>query len=340
MSLQDIRVHTELREHEWLSTRAAKASESAGRPREEPQDAVRTCYQRDRDRILHSKAFRRLKHKTQVFISPVGDHYRTRLTHTLEVSQIARTIGRALRLNEDLVEAIALGHDLGHPPFGHAGEHALDDAIRSVAQANPGLRIPEGFRHDVQSLRVVDVLEDLNLTEETRAGIGGHSKGRNDLSAHDGVPTSTLEAAVVRISDRIAYLSHDIEDALRSRIIDSIPAPFMELGERSSQRIRTMVEDVIVNSLDQPAILISPPLLALMNDLKEWLFERVYTEYPKVMPDVEKAQDIVRQLFRHFAEPLSEGSVIEAIDYVSGMTDRFAIETYIDLHIPRGFTAL
>ncbi|MGP6158795.1 MAG: dGTP triphosphohydrolase, partial [Vulcanimicrobiaceae bacterium] len=207
-----------------LSPYAALASGSAGRRVPIEEDPVRTCYQRDRDRVVHSKSFRRLKHKTQVFIDPAGDHYRTRMTHSLEVSQIGRTIGRALRLNEDLIEAIALGHDLGHAPFGHAGESALDEAVRAYWSDFPSSDpTPGHFRHFEQSLRIVDVLEDLNLTTETRAGIGGHSKGRNDLTAHDGEPTSTLEAAVVRISDRIAYLNHDLDDAIRSGMLDSVP---------------------------------------------------------------------------------------------------------------------
>ncbi|AIE87223.1 deoxyguanosinetriphosphate triphosphohydrolase [Fimbriimonas ginsengisoli] len=335
-----VRELTERRELETLSPFAAKAAESRGRLVDEPHDPVRTVYQRDRDRILHSKPFRRLKHKTQVFIDPMGDHYRTRMTHTLEVSQVARTIGRALRLNEDLIEAIALGHDIGHTPFGHAGEHALDEAVREFASApcRGGDDCPRGFRHDVQSLRIVDHLAKLNLTYETRGGIGGHSKGRGDLSAKDGTPTSTLEASVVRISDRIAYLSHDIEDAQRSGIIDDIPAVFDRLGSNSSQRIGTMVQDVIVHSLDQPNISMSPELLRCMNELKEWMFENVYLLYPTMYPDIPKAQNMVKELFRHFVLPdnLPEGyeGVQGAIDYIAGMTDRFAIETYSRLKLP------
>lgn len=340
-----VRELTEERERALLSPLAAKASESAGRPEPEEDDTVRTCYQRDRDRILHCKSFRRLKHKTQVFIDPAGDHYRTRLTHTLEVAQIARTIGRALRLNEDLIEAIGLGHDLGHPPFGHAGEEALDLAIKEYRQAHndlPGLQEqPTGFKHDEQSLRVVDVLEDLNLTQETRLGIGGHSKGPRDLSAHDGQPTSTLEAAVVRIADRIAYLSHDIDDAIRSGFIQSAPSFADPLGDTPSKRVGTMVLDVISQSLDQPAIRISPNLLECMNSLKDWMYENVYLHYPKLFPDTLKAQNLVHDLFLHFSEPdrLPEGfsGLQGTIDYVAGMTDRFAIETYTDLRIPEGF---
>ena len=238
-----VRELIERREVEALSPYAARSVKSAGRVVAEEPDPVRTCFQRDRDRILHSKPFRRLMYKTQVFIAPVGDHYRTRLTHSLEVAQIARTIGRALRLNEDLIEAIALGHDVGHTPFGHAGEAALDEAIRSLP-ADAGDR-PAGFRHYEQSLRVVDVLAKLNLTQETRAGIGGHSKGRKDLTAFDGEPTSTLEAAVVRIGDRIAYLNHDLDDALRSGIVVNVPGEFLEIGASHGKRIGGMVRDVI-----------------------------------------------------------------------------------------------
>lgn len=250
--MSSIREISEQRERDALSPFAALAAESAGRVVGIEPDPIRTCYQRDRDRVLHCKAFRRLKYKTQVFIAP-GDHYRTRLTHTLEVSQVARTIGRALRLNEDLIEAIALGHDVGHTPFGHMGEEALDAALQAK---EPGSR----FRHYEQSLRIVDVLEGLNLTQEVRAGIGGHSKGRKDLSAHDGEPTSTLEAAVVRIADRIAYVNHDIDDALRSGIVTEIPLSFAVLGDTQGHRIGTLVEDIVANSLDQPAIQLSTGL--------------------------------------------------------------------------------
>ena len=296
----------------------------------EAPDPIRTAFQRDRDRILHSKSFRRLKHKTQVFIDPFGDHYRTRLTHTLEVAQVARTIGRALRLNEDLIEAIALGHDVGHSPFGHAGERALDAAVR--AHGGPG------FRHYEQSLRIVDVLERLNLSAETRLGIDGHSKGRNDLSDADGTPTSTLEAAVVRISDRIAYLNSDLDDALRSGIVERIPPGFAPMGGTHGERVGMMVVDVVENSLDRPAIRMSKGLLACTNELKEWMFENVYLRYPVLYPDVVKAEAMVRDLFDHFA---AEGNLPEgyegfqgAIDYVAGMTDRFAIETFTRLRVP------
>lgn len=310
---------------------------------DEPQDPVRTCFQRDRDRILHCKPFRRLKHKTQVFIEPFGDHYRTRLTHSLEVAQIARTIGRALKLNEDLIEAIALGHDVGHTPFGHAGEAALDEALKSL-RLNGEKNVPTQFRHYEQSLRVVDHLANLNLSEETRAGIGGHSKSRKDLSAHDGVPTSTLEAAVVRVSDRIAYLNHDLDDALRSGIVKEIPDEFVAIGPSHAKRVGAMVLDAIENSTDQPAIKLSPKMLKVMNNLKEWLFENVYLLYPQLFPDTLKAETMLKELFFHYCKPgnLPEGfeGVQGAIDYVAGMTDRFAMDTYAELRLPRGFRRL
>ncbi len=331
-----IRKHIEQRERDSLSEFAMLSAESQGRVTVEDQDPVRTCFQRDRDRILHSKSFRRLKYKTQVFISP-GDHYRTRLTHSLEVAQVARTIGRALRLNEDLIEAIALGHDVGHTPFGHMGEEALDEALRNLNQ------IPNHFRHYEQSLRIVDHLECLNLSHETRAGIDGHSKGRKDLTAFDGEPTSTLEAAVVRIADRIAYVNHDLDDALRANIIQTIPNEVALLGPTQGKRIGAMVVDVIENSLDQPAIRLSPEMLAVLNELKEWLFENVYLRYPVLYPDITKARQLVIELFEHYVEPgnLPEGfvGVQGAVDYVAGMTDRFAIETYAKLKLPRGFSA-
>lgn len=348
-STSPIRNQIEQREREWLSEFAALAANSAGRPEPEGPDPVRTCFMRDRDRILHSKAFRRLKYKTQVFIAPAGDHYRTRLTHSLEVAQIARTIGRALRLNEDLIEAIALGHDVGHTPFGHAGEAALDEALREHAEGisairNPQSELPKGFRHYEHSLRVVDVLEKLNLTHETRAGIGGHSKGRKDLTDADGEPTSTLEAAVVRISDRIAYLNHDLDDAVRSGIVSEVPARFLELGATHRERIGTMVFDVIDRSADQPAIRLSPELLGAMNDLKEWLYDNVYLQYPVHFPDIPKAERMVKALFLHYAEsgalPAGFEGIQGAIDYVAGMTDRFAIETYARLVIPGEFRGL
>jgi dGTPase len=322
-----VREETERREQDQLSPYAAVAVASVGRANPEPPDPVRTCYQRDRDRVLHSKSFRRLKHKTQVFIDPDGDHYRTRLTHTLEVAQIARTIGRALRLNEDLIEAIALAHDLGHPPFGHAGEAALNDARQHFGDGE--------FRHDLQSIRIVDILEPLNLTEETRLGIGGHSKGRKDLADDDGMPVSTLEAAVVRISDRIAYLNHDLDDALRSGLIPGIPNFVLPFGVSHGDRIGTMVEDVIQQSLGQPAIRLSAEHREASNHLKEWLFENVYLRYPQAFPDIRKAKGIVAELYAYHRENGPQ----EALDYVAGMTDRFAIEAFTALRIPARWRA-
>lgn len=258
----------------------------------------------------------------------------------MEVAQIARTIGRALRLNEDLIEAIALGHDVGHTPFGHAGESALDEAIREANHSDG----PKGFRHYEQSLRLLDILEPLNLSEETRQGIGGHSKGRKDLTAFDGEPTSTLEAAVVRVSDRIAYLNHDLDDAVRSGILTEIPPQFLSLGPSHAKRIGTMVMNAITNSMDRPAIMISPDLLDVMNELKEFLFDRVYLNYPILFPDTLKAQGLVKELFVHFCTPgnLPEGfeGTQGAVDYVAGMTDRFAIETFKSLRVPSEFRTI
>lgn len=339
--MSSIRQMIEERERQTLSPFAMLACNSEGRRVPEEDDSIRTCFQRDRDRILHSKPFRRLKHKTQVFIDPIGDHYRTRLTHSLEVAQIARTIGRALRLNEDLIEAIALGHDVGHTPFGHAGEFAMDEVIQEES-GKPGYNGPTQFRHYEQSLRVFDELVKINLTLEVRRGIGGHSKGKGDLTAYDGEPTSTLEAAVVRIADRIAYVNHDLDDAIRSGMIDAAPSEFDKLGATHGQRIAAMVHDVIDHSLDQPAIRLSDPMLVLMNDLKDWLFENVYERYPLVYPDIQKAKAIVRSLLRHYLKPetLPDGfsGAQGAIDYVAGMTDRFAVEVFMDLNVPRQFS--
>lgn len=352
----NIRHEVEQRELLVLSPFATPAVRSRGRVREEEPDPVRTCFQRDRDRILHSRSFRRLKHKTQVFIEPVGDHYRTRLTHTLEVAQIARTIGRALQLNEDLIEAIAIGHDVGHPPFGHAGERAIDEFLQihwaelgSEGQtALPWDKVVSGtpayFRHYEQSLRVVDVLENLNLTQEVREGIGGHSKGRKDISSDDSSLTSTLEAAVVRISDRIAYLNHDIDDAIRSGMIDSVPKEFAGLGVRYSERIKVLVMDVIESSYGSSTVQLSSHNVELMNGLKEWMFENVYLRYPVVYPEIDKAVAMVKDLLSHFVKPgtLPEGyeGVQGAVDYVSGMTDRFAMLTFKELRFPKVWDTL
>ncbi|MEO7454442.1 MAG: dGTP triphosphohydrolase [Fimbriimonadales bacterium] len=323
-----IRERIERLEIESLSEFASKAVESRGRTSDEPQDAVRTCYQRDRDRILHSKAFRRLMNKTQVFISP-GDHYRTRMTHTLEVAQIARTVSRALRLNEDLTEAIALGHDVGHPPFGHAGENALDEAVKQIDSK-------AGFTHYEQSVRVLTVLENLNLTHETLDGIGGHSKGRADLGGDHESPSP--EAGVVRIADRIAYLNHDLDDALRADWLkfDDVPKGVQALGSRSA-RIGAMVGDLIDSSAESISISFSPAMTAVANEMKEFLFEKFYLDYPVRFPDINKAKAMVRSLFNHYhANGLPEGfqGVQGNLDYVSGMTDRFAKREYERLFLP------
>jgi dGTPase len=331
-----IREEIEQRESEWLSPFASHAGRSVGRQEQEAPDPIRTAYQRDRDRILHSKAFRRLKHKTQVFIDPRGDHYRTRMTHTLEVAQIARTIGRALRLNEDLIEAIALAHDLGHSPFGHAGESALDACLQD-RQDSQG---PHRCRHYEQSLRIVDILEPMNLTEETRLGISGHSKGRADLSDADGDRVSTLEAAVVRVSDRIAYLNHDLDDALRAGVIQQIPDEFMLIGDTHGRRISALVTDVVEQSINVPSIRFSRPVLEKVNRLKEWLFEQVYMKYPILFPEIGKAQHVVKALFEHFSPPMGGASLPttqHAVDYVAGMTDRFAVDTYMALNVPKAW---
>lgn len=305
----------------------------------EEQDPVRTAFQRDRDRILHSKSFRRLKHKTQVFISPQGDHYRTRLTHTLEVAQIARTVARALRLNEDLTEAIALGHDVGHTPFGHAGEHALDEAIRAV---HPERR----FRHYEQSVRVLTVIENegkgLNLSYETIEGIGGHSKGASDLEMElQKASVGTLEAAVVRVSDRIAYLNHDLDDALRAGWIrwQDVPSEVQALGDSHGRRIGAMVTNLIEESAGKPVVRLSDSTRMVLDSMKDFLFDAVYMDYARRFPDVEKAKSLVRTLFRHYVEKSSElpppyEGFDGAVDYVSGMTDRFAVRTFEELFVP------
>ncbi len=339
VGMKHIRESIEAREAQVLSPYAALARDSAGRKVAEEMDPIRTCFQRDRDRILHSKPFRRLKHKTQVFIAPAGDHYRTRLTHTLEVAQVARTIGRALRLNEDLIEAIALGHDVGHPPFGHAGEQALDEAVAEhFKKTGEG---PSRFRHFEQSLRCLRDLEQLNLTTEVEQGIDGHSKGERDLTDADGEVVSTLEAAVVRISDRIAYLNHDLDDALRSGIMLAIPTQFERLGATHGKRVSHMVFDVVQHSLDQPRISLSKELQTQLNELKDWLFQNVYYLYPKMVPEIDKAKKLVIELYSHYLDsnylPAPFVGAQGALDYVSGMTDRFAILDFERLRLPEGF---
>lgn len=327
-----IREEAESIEAQELSPLAQLAAQSRGRARSEEECSVRTAFQRDRDRIIHSKAFRRLKHKTQVFISPEGDHYRTRLTHTLEVAQIARTIARALRLNEDLTEAIALGHDLGHTPFGHTGEEALNNIF------------PGGFRHNEQSLRVVDVLEGsrgLNLTFEVRDGIISHTGPRW---------AATLEGEIVRWADRIAYINHDIDDALRAGIItpgDLPPELLQALGHSHSQRINTMVSDVIKTSRDGNQIQMSSEVGRSTDRLRRFLFDRVYIG-SEAKKDEAKARHLVEELYAYFLthpEQLPKeytevsGGKMEraACDYIAGMTDRFAKGEFLHHFFPRSF---
>ncbi len=337
-----IRERIEQQETETLSPFASLACKSKGRRVFEEQDPVRTCFQRDRDRILHSKSFRRLKHKTQVFINPKGDHYRTRMTHTLEVTQIARTIARALRMNEDLTEAIALGHDVGHTPFGHAGEFAMDECLK---KHDPNME----FRHYEQSLRVLTELENdgegINLTWETLDGIGGHSKGKADLTGFENEKVSSIEAAIVRVSDRIAYLNHDLDDALRAGILEweTIPDNIKNLGDSQSKRIGVMVENIISESYEKPFIQFSDELLRVMNEMKDFLFDNVYYAYPQKFDDVKKAQHVVRSLFEYYMNHPNEmprrfEGLQGVVDYVSGMTDRFAISKYMELFVPTEWT--
>ncbi len=321
-------------EAEWLSPLAAR-SYPARRARPEEDCGLRTPFARDRDRIVHSKAFRRLKHKTQVFVAPEGDHYRTRLTHTIEVTQISRTVARALRLNEDLVEAIGLGHDLGHPPFGHTGEDVLDRCLRERFGGG-------GFRHWEHSLRVVDRLErdgaGLNLTEPVRDGILCHS-GRAPAP-------STLEGAIVRLTDRFAYINHDIDDALRAGVLAAadLPAgPIAELGSTGSRRIDALVHDLVEASAAAGAIVQSPRAAAAMLELREFMFACVYLG-PSVRAEHAKVERLVRTLFDHYCEHPEalpgQGSLAERVtDYIAGMTDRYCIARFEALTVPRAFAA-
>lgn len=343
---ESIREEYEQFEIQFLSPLASRSANSQGRLRSEPQDPVRTNYQRDRDRIIHSKSFRRLKHKTQVFIDPEEDHYRTRLTHTLEVAQISRTIARALRLNEDLTEAIALGHDLGHTPFGHVGEAALNKVYRDYV---PGA----GFRHSEQSLRVVDVLEKrglgLNLTFEVRDGILHHSKGRADLSKETTGP-ATLEGKVVKISDRVAYINHDIDDAIRAEIItaDDLPAQAVKvLGKLHSARIGAMVTNIVECSRELGDIAMTEDFRKATDHLKDFLFAEVYGRDVSGIAELKHAGEMLKELFRFYMEhpeeiaDLTPDSPTEprdndtptlarrVCDMISGMTDRFAQKEYI-----------
>ena len=348
-----IREEYEELEFTFLHPKAQKSRFSKGRKKNEEPCSVRTAYQRDRDRIIHSKAFRRLMHKTQVFLAPAGDHYRTRLTHTLEVSQISRTISRALRLNEDLTEAIALGHDIGHTPFGHAGEEALDAVLKEVG-------FKEGFAHEVQSLRIVDKLEKdgmgLNLTWEVREGILKHSKGLKGEIISPSEASSTLEGQVVRISDVVAYVNHDIDDAIRAGLINDLPEKFKkEIGPTHAKRINTLVLDIIeaTKEKDYSAVTIHPELYHSLLELREFLKEEVYFN-PKKAREFSKAKRVVRDLFMFFFENcknngdyckkfIKEGNepVERRIaDFIAGATDRFALYLYEEIFIPRPWEKL
>lgn len=327
-----------------LSEKAAHAANSKGRLQKEEPCELRTCYQRDRDRIIHSKAFRRLKHKTHVFIAPEGDHYRTRLTHTLEVAQIARTIARGLRLNEDLVEAIALGHDLGHTPFGHSGEAVLKELN------------PNGFDHAEHSLRVVDLLESkpgregLNLTWEVRDGILHHSKEQSANPAH------TLEGQIIKFADRIAYLNHDIDDSIRAGvlILDDIPKEVVEvLGMSHSERITTLVESVIEYGIDEDRIGMRTDIYEAMISLRQFMFQNVYYN-EKVKSEDGKVGRLIKDLYYYFMEhreAIPKEHLIFAekhgvsdddtvTDYIAGMTDRFAINLWKELFVPKDWHTL
>ena len=329
-----LREETQRREAEFLSPYACPSAASRGRQRSEEECPIRTPFQRDIDRIVYSKAFRRLKHKTQVFLLPEGDHYRTRMTHTLEVARIARTIARALALNEDLTEAIALGHDLGHTPFGHAGERLLNSIV------------PGGFAHFRQSLRVVERLEKegagLNLTWEVRNGIERHTGGED---------AATLEGQVVRLADKIAYINHDIEDALRGGVIYPIDIPLevsQVLGFTHGERINALVVDAISASRGQDRICQSPQVGEAMAVLKEFMFANVYTN-PIAKGEESKAQDMLKMLFGYYqknpdelpadfqAIRLEEGVDRAVCDYIAGMTDPFAVSEYTRLFIPMGW---
>lgn len=330
-----IREKAEQREEQFFSPYASFSKNTRGRERDEPQCDIRTVYQRDRDRILHCKSFRRLKHKTQVFLRPQGDHYRTRLTHTLEVAQIARTIARALCLNEDLTEAIALGHDLGHTPFGHAGETALNEVC------------PLGFAHYRQSVRVVEVLEKkgagLNLTWEVRDGILNHrTSGR----------PSTLEGKIVRLSDKIAYINHDIDDAERAGILQEseIPLEYRKiLGFTTRERLNSLIHDIVKHSDGKPDIFMSPDMEQAMKELRVFMFQHVYKN-PRAKGEEQKAQKMIRELYRYYISSTTElpkeyqalverGETVEkaVCDYISGMTDQYSMDKFSELYIPKAW---
>ena len=338
-----IRQQLELREREILATQASKSADSKGRVRPEDEDPIRPAFQRDRDRIIHTKAFRRLKHKTQVFFSPTGDHYRTRLTHTLEVAQIARTIAKVLHLHEELTEAIALGHDLGHTPFGHAGERVLSQLV------------PGGFNHYEQSLRIVDVLENnregLNLTWEVRDGIARHSKGKHGMPV--GAPpehrASTIEGQVARVADIVAYVNHDIDDAVRAGIIrdaDLPTGPVALLGNSSSARIGSLVTDVVHQSIagGLTEIRMSDHVLHALVDLRTFMFENVYeneittAEFGKATGILGGLWEKVRQRPEDFLDLRTvekEGLDAACQDFIAGMTDRYAVRLFEELFVPK-----
>jgi dGTPase len=328
-----IREQTEKIERETLSPFASLSENTKGRKEPRPLCDLRTEYQRDRDKILHSKAFRRLKHKTQVFITPEGDHYRTRLTHTLEVSQIARTIARALRLNEDLTEAMALGHDLGHTPFGHAGERALNDLCDN------------GFRHNEQSIRVAEKLENLNLTYEVLDGILCHTGG---------TPAQTLEGKILKLADRIAYINHDIDDAIRGGLLsgNDIPEDVQKiLGNSHSKRINTVVSDIIYSSQGKNDILMSDDVYDAMKKLRTFMFNNVYIGSSAKIEE-KKVLSIIEGIFNYYCEkpdelPTSnletawtEGVQRGVCDYIAGMSDRFAVYTFNNLYVPRSWNKI
>ena len=338
-----LREQLEAREREVLAPQAAKSADSRGRVRPEREDDVRPAFQRDRDRIIHCKAFRRLKHKTQVFFAPTGDHYRTRLTHTLEVSQIARTIAKVLRLHEELTEAITLGHDLGHTPFGHAGERVINTLM------------PGGFNHYEQSLRIVDRIENdgrgLNLTWEVRDGIAKHSKGKS--GAPVGMPPAlragTVEGQIMRVADLIAYVNHDIDDATRAGLLrrEDLPSDLVErLGATSSARIGTLVTDVVTETLavDLAEIRMSAPVLEAMLRLRTFLFDAVY-ENLTATAEFRKASGILSGLWEKVQEQpeafldhatlAAEGLDVATRDFIAGMTDRYAVRLYEELYIPK-----
>ena len=333
-----IRERTELLEEQILSPFATLAKQTKGRQRPEQECDIRTAFQRDRDRIIHSKSFRRLKHKTQVFLSPEGDHYRTRLTHTLEVAQIARTVARALRMNEDLTEAIAVGHDLGHTPFGHAGERAL----REVSPLN--------FNHNEQSVRVVERLEKnnqgLNLTFEVRDGILCHTGPKL---------ADTPEGRIVRFADRIAYINHDIDDAIRAKLFveEDLPREYTDvLGRSVRDRLNNMIRDIIGNSLDKPQIIMSPDMEKAMQGLRGWMFDNVYTG-GLAKAEEGKAQQLIQALYEYYMDhtdqmPVEYRRMFESgkekngrvvCDYIAGMSDGYAIDRFEELFVPKAWKA-